>query len=173
MSSFTLTDVLSISIVLSDLARQDETHISIYDRELDDIARRILEFLLKSEPSLNSQRYEAIASLIWNVQQLLSRCVVCRDILASIPTAILIFRLRQGPGAEWQPVDNSLHEYFKTGTISLHPQNSVTLVLELALKNDVEKENRLLIVGDFDVYLNSAIINYATGVFDFGCACIA
>lgn len=153
MSCLVFADLLSIAALCFETSRRNSFELSPTGRELVAIARSLLDFLLSSgAPVSKHQRLDALSSLIRSVHKLHFMDSVGRDILASILTIVLIFRLREGPCADWDSVDISLRDCFKTATIALFPQSSITLVLELLLREELTGDNQILVVSVTDPY---------------------
>ncbi|KAL5508165.1 hypothetical protein ACEPAH_5783 [Sanghuangporus vaninii] len=139
-------DLFSIAVVCFEINRREDLQFTAAQREIVVIARSMLDFLLSTEMTLpNSSRLEALASFIRDVHHLYSISNAGRDVLASILTIILVFRLREGLSGDVKIVDNALCDCFSSGLISLHPQNSTSLVLELVLRNVSEDTSQLLL----------------------------
>ena len=143
-----LAETLTIAVLCFETSHQNQCDFSPAGRELVAVSRSLLDFLLSSGGQMmKTQRSDALSSLIQNIHRLHTINNVGQDILASILTIVLIFRLREGPCMDWRDVDTSLYDCFKTGRIALFPQSSTTLVLELVLREDPEGDNKTLIVS--------------------------
>lgn len=160
MSCLTLTDFFGIAVICYVVLKQKDQFFTNMDRRLIITAHGLLERLLSSVPSsINQHRPEALATLIRAVSALHSANSDGRDVLTSILTILLIFRLREGPSTEWQVVDDSLCDCLRLGCVPLCPQNTVIVVLELILRKDRDVENQQLIVSS-----SLFILSYGTYV---------
>lgn len=148
MASVTCADLFSIAVVCFELSSREDLSFSAAQRDIIIVARGLVDFLLSSEPTLpTAARFESLASLIRDVHQLYSMSQTGRDVLASILSIVLVFRLREGTSEERKAIDYSLHDCFKSGMISLHPQYSTSLVLELILRHESEGDSTSLLVS--------------------------
>ncbi|THH12376.1 hypothetical protein EW145_g35 [Phellinidium pouzarii] len=117
---------------------------SKFDRETALATKFVTDFLLSSDASRpGSQRIDALGSVLKCVQRLLLRRI-SSDVIASIPTMLLVFRLREGPIDDWQAVDKFLLDIFNSGNILLQPSSSNVIVLELALREEWRESGQLL-----------------------------
>ncbi|KAI5124851.1 hypothetical protein M0805_007285 [Coniferiporia weirii] len=141
-----LAGLFGISVLCFKAEQPSPTFVSKFDRQISLVTRRMMDFFLSSDPARSrSVRIDAISSVLKGVEQLVLSNRTGRDLLASVPTILLIFRLREGPSEDWRPVDMSLLDIFNAGFLALQPSNSGTLALELVLQGEWGESGEMLI----------------------------
>ncbi|KAH8118428.1 hypothetical protein DFH11DRAFT_671972 [Phellopilus nigrolimitatus] len=147
--SLVMMDLFRVTVICFKANLPNPDFISRFNREVALVARRSLNFLLSSDtPLLVSQRVDGLASIVQSVNSLRFPNDVGRNILASVPTTLLVFRLKDGPKEDWRSVDKALHDLYSSGTFPLEPRNLSSLVLEMALRKEWGIDGLILIVSD-------------------------
>lgn len=116
--------------------------------------KRFTEFLLDSKSTdLGQLRVASLAMVLKSLLKFYSLNKNGNNVLAAIPSTVLLFRLKEGPSDNWRIADEYLLDIFKSGTYSLQPVHRCRSALELALKEDSIKEGTILIVSGVQTLL--------------------
>lgn len=118
-------------------------------RETIQFLRRTTELLLSSGiPLTERTRAMNVLKLLSSTQTLLSVAGYGRNILMTIPSHVLLFRLRRGPTSDWQAVDNSLLEGFSSRSFALGQRGLINAVLEAIVHEEWNEDGESLRVSE-------------------------
>ena len=147
----TLSSALRVAAICLEARKNTSSAPSYGSREIVATARSVLEILVSSDitKAFSPQRIEALVSLIQSVRIIFSPTLAGDNMLSSIVTILLIYRLRVGPRADWRPIDETLLDLCRDKPINLYPESSCLLLLELLLQEDIEEVGELIIVRLF------------------------
>ena len=159
-----LSDTVHIAALCFEARKYASSAPAYASREILFVSRRLLEELVSSDTTGNpATRVDALASLAQSIKYLDGPTVVGDDILSSVFTNLLVFRLRTGPKADWRTFDEAINDLCKDKRIKLYPGSSCLLIVELILQENTDGMGELIIVrllsNEYIYFLSQVIVS--------------
>lgn len=148
MCCMLVSELLFLSTICLDIAWPSAVSFSAAHKRTVQTMKRFTEFLLNPKScDLGSQRVNCLEYILRSLLKPDIFTDTGKEILAAIPSTLLLFRLKEGPEDSWRSVDDYILDIFKLGSYKLQPVHRCRTVLELVLKDETVKEGAISLVS--------------------------